>query len=139
MDKWKRALEKIRKEVRGNSFELIDGTRFYLDPDPEFSSERWRFLMECVDADMERRMRPEPHPYYRALCQAKDRREATRLFFPEWDPEKDTRNPVFPYNLWTLVEEGCLEDFPFAPSDWVDGVWQETEPIPYSPERATNV
>jgi len=88
--------------------------------------------MECVNADMERRMRPEPHPYYKALCQAKDRRAAVRLFYPEWDPEKSTRNPVFPYNLWTLIEEGRLEDFPFAPNGWVDGEWQEVTPIPYS-------
>ena len=115
MDKWKRKLDQLRDDSGMRYFDLVDGSRFYLDPDPVFTQNRWAFLMECVNADMERRMRPEPHPYYKALCQAKDRRAAVRLFYPEWDPEKSTRNPVFPYNLWTLIEEGRLEDFPFAP------------------------
>jgi len=134
MDKWKRKLDQLRDDSGMRYFDLVDGSRFYLDPDPVFTQNRWAFLMECVNADMERRMRPEPHPYYKALCQAKDRRAAVRLFYPEWDPEKSTRNPVFPYNLWTLIREGRLVDAPLAPSGWDDGEWFEVTPIPYAPE-----
>ena len=52
----------------------------------------------------------------------------------QWSPEKSTRNPVFPYNLWTLIEEGRLEDFPFAPND-DDPEFPVVTPIPYAPEE----
>jgi len=131
MDKWRRELDHMRAETRGGYFELVDGTRFYLDPDPTFTEERLRHTFECIEADMERRMRPEPLPYYKALCQARDRRGAIRLFFPEWDPRKNLRNPLFPYNLWTLLEEGRLEDLAFAPND-DDEEFPDVTPIPYS-------
>jgi len=124
----------MRDDDGARYFYLVDGTRYYLDPDTVFHEQRLRHTHECMYADVERRMRPEPHPYYKALCKAKNRRAAVKLFFPDWSPETATQNPIFPYNLWTLIEEGRLEDFPFAESGWDDGEWFEVTPIPYAPE-----
>src|SRR5215212_4580651 len=126
MDKWRRELDRLRAGAWGTSFKLVDGTRCQLPPEPSFGAQKYAHTMACVAADMERYMRPEPPAYYKALCRAKDRRAAIRLFFPEWDPETSETNPVFPYNLWTLLEEGRLEDLAFAPSGWSEedpGVW----------------
>src|SRR5215211_344765 len=117
MDRWRRMLDQLRGDSGMRYFDLEDGTRYYLDPDPIFTEERLRHTDECMYADVERRMRPAPHRDYKALCKAKNRQAAIRLFFPEWDPKKSPRNPLFPYNLWVLLEEGRLEDLPFAPND----------------------
>ena len=135
MDKYRKDLERMRAAARGDSFKLVDGTRYYLEPQPGLAVEKTRFVSECIAADYERRMRPEPHEHYKMLCKAKDRREAMRLFFPNWTPES-VQNPMCPYNVWVLVSEGRLEDMPFAEDGWVDGEWQEVHPIPYDPEAS---
>ena len=127
-------MDRLRAGAWGTSFELVDGTRYQLPPEPGFGVEKYAFTMECIHADVERRMRPEPPEYYNALCQAKDRRAALRLFFSEWSPETSETNPMCPYNLWVLLEEGRLEDMPFAPDGWSEedpNVWEEVHPIPY--------
>ena len=135
MDRVRRELEKMRAESRGDSFELEGGSRYYLDLQPILAQEFVGFTSACIRADYARQMRPEPHRYYRALCKAKDRREAIRLYFPKWTPE-DTQHPNCPFNVWTLVFEGRLEDMPFAPSGWIDGEWKDLTPIPYTPVAA---
>ena len=99
MDKWKRKLDQLRDDSGMRYFDLVDGSRFYLDPDPVFTQNRWAFLMECVNADMERRMRPEPHPYYKALCQAKDRRAAVLPGVGSGEEHSQPRLPVQPLDL----------------------------------------
>jgi len=134
MDKWRRELDRLRAGTRGTSFKLVDGGHYQLPPEPGFGAEKYAFTMACVAADVERRMRPAPPPYYKALCRAKDRRAALRLFYPEWSPETSKQNPVCPYNLRVLVQEGRLEDLPFAPDGWSEEdekVWEEVHPIPY--------
>jgi len=136
MDKYRHELQKMQAAARGESFELEGGGRFYLDPEPTFTQERLRHVFECVQADYERKMRPEPHRYYRALCEAKNRRAAlNKYFLPEWTPDAP-RAPLFPYNVWVLVEEGRLVDQPFAEDgfDEDENEWVECSPIPYDPE-----
>ena len=136
MDKWRQALDKMRTGVRGTYFDLTDGGRYYLEPEPILSTERWAFIMSCVEADVERHMRPEPHEHFRMMCKAKDRLQAIRTFYPEWAPHK-TDNYMCPYKLLVLFHEGRLEDNPFAEDGWSEedeNVWEEVHPIPYVAE-----
>ena len=71
---------------------------------------------------------------YRALAKAEDRRAALKKYFlPTWTPE-DKQPPVFPYDVWVLVEEGRLVDQQLAESGYDNdtGDWLELEPISYT-------
>jgi hypothetical protein len=53
-------------------------------------------------------------------------------YCPHHPSTESLQNPVCPYNVLVLVKEGRLEDLAFAPNDWVDGVWHDVTPIPYT-------
>src|SRR5215217_793019 len=103
----------MRNEVSGVSFELVDGTRYYLPHENDFAEQRCRFWAECFEADLAREPRPEPHPYYKALADAKDRSAAARHFWPVWEPGSE--QPFFcPYDVNALILEGRFIDIPFG-------------------------
>ncbi len=70
-------LSKLEKAMRGNldSFELVDGTRFYIDP-REAMKISFLYWGNCMRADWKREPRPEPPDLFRAVANAKDRGEA---------------------------------------------------------------
>jgi hypothetical protein len=131
MDKYRRELEKLKSEAGFASFELVDGTRYRLPSNDRLAIAKFAHSMECARADYSREPRPEPLEIYKVTCKAKDREAVVRMFFPTWSPDA-RQHPFCPYNLWTLVEEGRLEDIPFAPSTKE----QDVTPIPYATEPA---
>ena len=132
MDRYRRMLEQIKSTAGVKSFRLVDGTEYRLPDEGVVATEMFTFSFDCMRADWHRQMRPAPHRFYKALCQAADRREAVRLFLPEWT-EHDPQNAMSPYSLRKLISDGVLEDMPFAPSGMLDGEWKDTTPIPYAP------
>jgi len=70
-------LRRLEKSMRGTlgHFELADGSRYYFDPQ-EAMKISFLYLGNCMRADWKREPRPEPPELFRAVANARYRREA---------------------------------------------------------------
>ena len=90
-------LRRLEQAARGHlkSFELVDGSRFYYDPQ---SPETFLHFCEYLRTH-DQPERPEPPEVVKALTQAKDRASALdEVGGWGWD--------IFPYDKQALVERG---------------------------------
>jgi hypothetical protein len=94
---WVKRLERASREDL-ESFELLDGSRFYFEP---ASPELYLFWLACVKTSADRW--PEPPEVLRKLCEAKDVESALELL-------RDGGSSDFlPYDPEVLITERRLE------------------------------
>jgi hypothetical protein len=119
-------LRRLKRAAEGElqSFELLDGSRYYYDPT---SPELFLHFCDCAKADSAHTW-PEPPEVVRKLCQAKDVERAL---------EKVLGGATFysiPYDLGTLINERRLEPRGLVASrDPQTGEWQVRDPYEEEP------
>jgi hypothetical protein len=96
-------IKRLEHQAWGNleSFELIDGSRYYYDP----TATNKELFLHAVDMYLGRTRRiPE---IYHAICRARDPVAALATIAPE-NPEKAFVDPASLYDYWALVHERRL-------------------------------
>jgi hypothetical protein len=121
---WVKRLERASREDL-ESFELLDGSRYYFDP---ASPELFMHWYECGKAGSAHNW-PEPPEVMRKLTEAKDVERAVELVRDEgsWD--------FLVYDIEVLISERTLEPRGLVSRyDPVDGEHRVLDPYDYEPE-----
>jgi hypothetical protein len=110
--------DKLRRLARAaegelESFELLDGSRFYYDR-LEVFKEVFMHGMECLGAERPED-RPEPPEVLQKICQARDVRVALRQVAGEVERVEAPNFIQLPYDLDALLNERRLVPLPHEP------------------------